>query len=153
MLPNRLEHDALARFPLVSRWTRATHDLLSPEELALIRPLNAATARAVWDRALKTHQGARGGHLTFMLCEGDPSEEHQVRQWLGGLPVAQREPILLCWSADLAVEATWSLFIRRWSAFWYPSTDDLDVLPVTGPWALRASHLGQFEWTSSGGVG
>ena len=150
MLPIRPEYDALAGFPLVWRWTRSTHDLLTPEELALIRPLKATTARDVWDHALKTHQGARCGHQTLILGEEGPSEEHQVRHWLDKLPVAQRDPILLCWSADIAVEATWALYVRRWSAFWYPATDDLDVLPMTGAWALRISHSGRFEWTSSG---
>lgn len=83
----------------------------------------------------------------------EAADEGRVGRWLAGLPVEAEEPLLLSWDALLAVETVWRLFLRRWSDFWYPSSDALDVIPVAGVWALRASDFGRFDWTPGGAVG
>lgn len=137
-------YDSISAFPLAWRWTQSTHEVLTSDDLANIRPLQPDSARAAsnYARALdvcSTHE------QSFQLTE---ENEVELRRWLARLPVAPDERIVLAWNPSLAVETLWNLFLWRWSAFWYPSSDDLEVFPASGRWVLRVSHFGRFGWTS-----
>lgn len=144
-LAPQFTYGALSEFPLVWRWTEPTHDILGPDELASIRPLQPDSARVASKHARGLHDVASANEHRFDLTG---ENEMELRRWLTSLPVKSDERILLSWNPELAVETVWSLFVRRWSAFWYPSSDDLEVFPAAGEWALRVSHFGRFEWTS-----
>ncbi len=139
-------YDNISAFPLVWRWTQSTHDAFTPDELASVRPLQPDSARAAGNYVRELHDvGSPDEHL-FLLTD---ENEVELRRWLTRLPVSPDERIVLSWAPTLAVETLWPLFLWRWSAFWYPGSDDLEVFPASGKWVLRVSHFGRFEWTST----
>jgi hypothetical protein len=135
-------YEPLAAFPLLWRWTQATHDVLTSDELASIRPLRHESATAAHEYAgvLRSFKAGATQHA-FQLTDED---ELGLGEWLAQLPVEHNEHVVLSWSPTLAVETAWSLVLCRWSAFWYPSSDDLDVFPAAGNWLLQASHSGRY---------
>lgn len=139
-------YDRVSAFPLVWRWTQSTHDVLTPDELASIRPLQPDSARAAgnYARELRDLAGS-ADEQAFQLTD---ENEAELRRWLTRLPVAHDERIVLSWGPTLAVETSWPLVLSRWSAFWYPGSDDLQVFPASGRWLLQVSHFGRLEWKS-----
>jgi hypothetical protein len=129
-------------FSLVWRWTQASHDVLTSTELASIRPLQPDSASAASDYARGLHKSAH--EQVFQLTD---TNQVKLLSWLTRLPVAPDERVVLSWDRTVAAEIRWQLLLSRWSAFWYPSSDDLEVFPLTGRWVLRISHDGRFEWT------
>lgn len=141
-----LTYDPLGAFPLLWRWTEPTHDVLTPDELARVRPLRAASATAASDHARRLRDAA--GDLGKQEFQSTDENEVELGRWLEGLPVPLDRRVVLSWSPALAVEVDWRLFLSRSSAFWYPGSDDLEVFPAAGGWLLRISHSGSFAWAS-----
>jgi hypothetical protein len=73
-------------------------------------------------------------------------EPKDVRQWLGNRKIGLDEPIIISWDDVLAVQSKWSIFCEYWDAFCYPSSDDVDVIPITRHWQLRYHHWEEFEF-------
>jgi hypothetical protein len=68
-----------------------------------------------------------------------------VEDWLRRL-VTSDYVVVACWSETDAVLLPWNVFCRSWSAFCYPSSDDVIVFPLTEEWILAFSHEGTFYW-------
>lgn len=144
--PPKFDHEPVSGFPLLWRWTQSTHDVLTPEELASIRPLRLESARVASDHARALRGSAdRPPDHAFQFADGN---EPDLGQWLTRLPVRLDEHVVLSWSPTLAAETVWPLFLGRWSAFWYPSSDDLEVFPLSGRWLLQVSDSGGCTWTA-----
>ena len=135
----------LSGFPLLWRWTEATHDVLTPNELASIKPLRNESAAAASEYAGALRGLSAGAtQRVFQLTD---ENELGLGEWLRELPVERSEHVVLSWGPTLAVDTVWSLLLCRWSAFWYPSSDDLDVFPAAGSWLLQAPHFGRYTFS------
>jgi hypothetical protein len=144
--PPKFDYEPVSAFPLLWRWTQSTHDVLTPEELASIRPLRHESAQVASDYARVLRGFAdRAPNHAFQFADGN---EPDLSQWLTRLPV-RLEHVVLSWSPTLAAETVWPLFLSRWSAFWYPSSDNLEVFPLSGSWLLQVSDFGRCTWTAS----
>jgi hypothetical protein len=144
--PPKFTYDPLSAFPLLWRWTQSTHDVLSPEELANIRPLHADSARLACNHGKTLHDTAGGANADTFQLAIEHENEAELEQWLRRLVVAPDDRVIVSWDPRLAVETVWALFASRWSAFWYPSSDDVDVFSLSGAWLLRVTHHGRFAW-------
>jgi len=135
--------DSANTFELAWRWTNPSHNVLPPEVMAQIVPLDEATVpsgltvRDQLDRAQLTDIRSTTTHDT-----------DEARRWLRELPVASDEKIVVRWGQRLAVQTTWEIFTRYWHDFCYPSSDDVDVFPPTSAWILLYHHWELFEWGS-----
>lgn len=135
----------LSGFPLLWRWTQATHDVLTSHELASIKPLHLDSARVAGAHAKSLCATARDTDArVFRLSDVD---ERDFGEWLSQLPVPLDQRIVLSWGPTVALETTWMLLLSRWSAFWYPSSDQLIVFPSSGDWLLEVSDFGRVAWT------
>lgn len=137
------------QFPLKWRFTDPRYDVLPPAHLAQVKPLAPADARQISDMIR-----AAGIHRDMPFTEGyfrkvtstaisdrmDPEEERRIRKWLyqRGLPFQRR--VLLCYQPEWSIETTWKLFIKYWSAFYYPYSDDLTIIDGSFQWALLFYH-------------
>lgn len=138
----------LSDFQLHWRWTEQNHTLLSPEELARIRPLDEVAAKRAWDRAASWHAGAAPDDDGRPSMEHFPSLETLERAheqdgaaWLAArLGESGRTPILVTWQPNCAVLTDAELFTRHWESFCYPASDDVDVWPLDAAWVVTYWH-------------
>jgi hypothetical protein len=80
----------------------------------------------------------------------DAVARNLVLEWLGALPVSEKQ-VTVSWSAEDAIFLPWQRFSEHWDVFWYPSSDDVTVVPDTEAWVLSCAHFGQYCWRSRTG--
>ena len=127
-------------FPLAWRWTQPSHNVLPPEVMAQIVPLQRVTSSHG-----ATARGGLGQLNDVRTGSADVSSE-EGSKWLRLLPVAPADEVIVRWDASTALRTTWQVFTEYWDDFCYPSSDDVDVFPTSGEWLLRYHHWEQFEW-------
>jgi hypothetical protein len=131
-------------FPLLWRWTQATHSVLPPDVLATIRALTpaavdgqAAHAKAIWD-------APRGPSVQHFEAPADKAAE--VRKHLESLGLPLTTPIIVYWAMGFAVQTIWETFATYWDDFCYPSSDDVVVWSLSAPWTLCYGHHEWFDY-------
>lgn len=143
------DFDAVDEFSLLWRWSNESHAVFLSEELDNIRPFKSEVAHKLHDKLLTVHhQNGLNCAITKDLREiqYNDDNENTIQNWLIKLPMMKSEQIIISWTSDTAILTTWELFTKRWSDFWYPSSDDLTVTPVSMSWVLGISHGGFIQW-------
>ena len=134
---------AIEGSPLAWRWTDERHAKFHAADLAAIRPLSNKTATAAWQRI-----SAPRFDVTEQF-EGPPLDADDyvaaVGAWLESHTGPPSGDLLLVWDAQTAALVNAGLFARHWDDFWYPSSDDLDVVPIDWSWTIRIHHYGHLE--------
>ena len=126
----------IGSFPLAWRWTSKAHTVLPQEVLRGLRPLAPETAKEMFSKVPK-RLGADA--LIFQATDTEATKE-----WLQSLPITASE-VTLVWNDTTALTLPWSTFVRYWSDFCYPSSDDV-VLVVPGQGIIRWHHYERFEY-------
>ena len=138
------------QFPLKWRFTDPRYDVLPPIHLAEVKPLAPAEARRLWDlilqadlhRAVPFTEGYFRSVVSTRIgdAHGNDVEDRRVRKWLyqRGIPFRQR--VWLSYEPEWAIETTWKLLVKYWTAFYYPISDDLTVIDGAFTWALLFYH-------------
>jgi len=141
----------ILQFPLLWRWNSKKHVEFSPEQLQAIRPLTIQAASKLHAALKHLHQpGGLNPSETYELRKINAEQnEEAMKTWMDDVPIAADEPIVISWNNELAVQTKWEILRESWSDFWYPSSDDLTVIPISSDWALAASHDGLFEWAKT----
>ena len=72
--------------------------------------------------------------------------ETLIKKWLHrrGLPFERK--VYVSWHGDQGTITTWKMFVKYWSDFWYPSSDDLVVIDQTLTWVLVFCHWGYVQF-------
>ncbi len=135
----------LADFSLRWRWLEANQHPMSGDELARIKPLTSAAATRAWEFAMRWHSGT-----SFDACPSDeyfPSiatledpHGNAGQQWLSARLPETPVPIIVSWQPSDAVMTDSALFAKRWEAFCYPASDDVDIWPVDSRWVVTYWH-------------
>lgn len=124
-------------FSLVWRWTSKAHTVLPQEVLRSLRPLAPETAKEMLSKVPK-HLGV--GALSFQAIDTEATSE-----WLLSLPITVSE-VTLVWNNTTALALPWSTFVRYWSDFCYPSSDDAAIIPATHDSLLLWHYEETFEF-------
>jgi hypothetical protein len=148
MLVNVEDITDLAGFPLLWRWTQETHAMFEPDELVSIRSINPGKARVICQRSARMPL-VPGRPSDRLLVKAD-TDRLVVSHWLQERVPEDEAEILLLWDQDTGALVPRRLFIDRWDAFWYPSSDDLGVVGNAGEWQLEMYHHGVFEFLGRG---
>ena len=118
--------------------------------LAQVKPLSPADAKRLWDMILQADM-----HRAIPFTDGyfrsvvstriedlydNELEDRRVRKWLyqRGIPFGQR--VWLSYHPECAIETTWRILVKYWTAFYYPISDDLTVIDGSLNWALLFFH-------------
>ncbi len=140
----------MEQFALRGRFTDPRYAVLPPIHLAQVRPLAPADARRLWDFIFQA-----GLHRDVPFTEGyfrsvtgtavgdshgDAAEGKRVRKWLYQRGVPFRARVWLSYQPDCAIETTWKVLVKYWTAFYYPISDDLTVTDGSLTWALLLHH-------------
>src|SRR5512134_929582 len=99
MNPPTFTYDTLTWFPLRWRWTRASHDVFTADELACVHPLDEASARLAHAHVRELRDTGRGSRERTI--ELDEAHREDVRGWLDRLGVTPGTPVVLSWSATI----------------------------------------------------
>jgi hypothetical protein len=138
------------QFALKWRFTDPRYDVLPAIHLAQVKPLAPPDARRLWDLILHANvhddfpftDGYFRSVVSTMIGDShdDPEEGRRVRKWLyqRGIPFRQR--IWLSYQPEEAIETTWKMLVKYWTAFYYPISDDLTVIDGSFNWALLFFH-------------
>ncbi|HEX5061753.1 MAG TPA: hypothetical protein VFV99_20440 [Kofleriaceae bacterium] len=141
---------SLDTFPLRWRWTEQRHTLLSPHELARVRPLSTQKARDAWDLSLSWHaremDQATPSEKLFIVETLDRPHERDGTGWLRARLPSEPVPVIVSWQPDWAVLTDASLFVERWETFCYPASDDVDIWPLDGRWLAVYWHEEQLAY-------
>jgi hypothetical protein len=132
----------IQEFPLAWRWTDARYAVFPPEELARLRPCSPGEAAGLFVRA---EASAAPDEQTADRISAEGPQD-QVVTWLTARQAHRSDGVFVCWSDEMAVKMPWSLFVKRWDDFCYPSSDDVTVLPQSGSWMLLYHHWHEFEF-------
>src|SRR6266705_1447922 len=80
-----------------------------------------------------------GGKATQAFSIADMSSE-TISAKLGSLEVRE-QTVWAYWPAFReGFEIIWEVFVSRFDELWYPSSDDLIVMPPAATWVLEVSH-------------
>ena len=130
-------------FPLLWRWNQASHTILPKEQIKRIEPFTVKKALELYG-LVKQLEGKNIDSESMVI---DTSGERKVIiEWLNKLN-CKEEPVFISWNKDIAAKVPWHLFVDRWDDFCYPSSDDVDIVPMSGNWHLRYRHFEQFSWS------
>lgn len=133
---------AIAEFPLIWRWTSATHALFSESELAGLHPCSPGEAARIYDesRAFDTRTGLDPKHFSSVRVQSADISIPDGCSWLRSQAPNITEQVTLSWGCETALRTTWEFFTAHWDDFCYPLSDDVLVLPDSARWALRYYH-------------
>jgi hypothetical protein len=133
----------LAGFALAWRWTDRRWNLLPDTALASIRPLSQPAARRAWltlKPLFHPHDWALNPEHFDALLETDTRDDAApVREWLGRV-VPPGGDVLVLWDPAVAVLTTEPVFRTYWDDFCYPSSDDVQIWPLSDAWAASYFH-------------
>ena len=142
-----LDYAPLSRFPLLWRWTSPSHAEFAPDVLDTIRPIGRTKAAVINQFVIdRVHARAYGlGLNAEFACDlqslpARGEDEDVVRDWLLSLPISADEFVIVSWDTHTAVMAPFALVARNWSGFFYPSSDDVAVIPRSVEWMLAWHH-------------
>lgn len=96
----------------------------------------------MWEASLKLASGTSDfspNQNVFKDIERiDANDDEKVSVWL-----SKRLPhtdIIVSWQPDLAVLTNTQLFIKYWSSFCYPASDDTSIMPIDRSWVVHYWH-------------
>jgi hypothetical protein len=133
---------AITDFPLIWRWTRATHALFSASELAGLRPCSLAEAAKIHDdsRSFNLRDGLDERQFRGVRVQSADIPTSDGCSWLRAQAPNITEQVTVSWDRDTALRTSWEFFTAHWDDFCYPSSDDVLVLPDSRSWVLRYHH-------------
>lgn len=133
--------DSAYTFELAWRWTNPSHNVLPPEVMAQIVPLDEVAVPSGLAVRDQLNRAQVIDIRSMSTCDVD-----EARRWLLELPAVPAEKIVINWGLRSAVQTTWEIFARFWDDFCYPSSDDVEIYPPSGDWILLYHHRELFEW-------
>lgn len=125
------------------RWKDPKHSVLPDNALESVRALRRPVARLQFQPSLEMDRWVRDNPGREIDTDANP--EGAVAAWLS-LAGFGSDLVIASWSEDEAVYLPLLTFATYWSAFCYPSSDDVTVWPLTRLWAISYAHSGQFFW-------
>ncbi len=138
------------QFPLKWRFTDPRYDVLPPIHLAQVKPLAPADAGRLWNLILRSDLHAAvpfaEGYFRSLVgtriadSHGNAAEDRRVRKWLYQRGIPFRRRVWLSYQPEWAIETTWKMLVKYWTAFYYPISDDLTVIDGSFTWALLFHH-------------
>jgi hypothetical protein len=128
----------IATFPLIWRWSQPSHAVLPADVLGSLRPLTAAQIEALRLFAVKRC----GLRMIQHRAMGDVDE---TGRWLASLQL-HGSRVTAVWNNDTALSLPWETFVKYWSDFCYPASDDVDFFVEGGLLVLRWRHDEIFEY-------
>jgi hypothetical protein len=133
----------LETFSLAWRWTDSRRTLLPPDALANIRPLRVAKAAEIFERTPAFHPDK--GFVSELYqpvdqIDASAQDTDQVARWLRHYLTDETERIVVSWDQQDAVLTNVGVFCAYWDDFCYPSSDDVDIFPLTEEWILYYWH-------------
>lgn len=141
------DYEPISRFRLLWRWTSPSHAEFAPDVLDSIRPIGVVRAAVINEFAVdRVRARYPGGGLNAEFARDlrrlrtRDVDERVVRDWLVSLPITPDEAVIVSWDATTAVTAPFVLVARHWSDFFYPSSDDAEVIPPHLKWMLAWHH-------------
>ena len=142
-----LRFDSIDSFPLVWRWTSATHSLFDARTLRSIRPVDESDARRLRSRfdVFLGLSGVLRSEMFAGLQTSDAAEDNKAAQFLSELPNPRSRKVLLSWKPGVAAVVPFELFRECWDDFCYPGSDDVLIIPESEDWFLIYHHWEQFE--------
>lgn len=140
----------MSDFAMKWRFTDPKYDVLSPEHLAQIQPLDDQSAGLVWKLILDSNIHAvdpfkpRFFHHQESTeigdSHGDPDEDARIRKWLYRCAIPFDHTIYLSWQPTWAIKTNWKMLIKYWTSFYYPISDDLTVIDESLDWCVLFHH-------------
>jgi hypothetical protein len=126
------------------RWSDPKHDLLPPDVLSTIQTVLPEAVARLYPRLLELELWAQ--EEPDRVIQTAQLDEEEVARTLEELSLDPEEPQLISWNSTDAVLAPWRTFVRHWSSFCYPSSDDVAVVPQSGTGVLSYHHAEYFCW-------
>lgn len=127
------------------RFTEDKHDNLPDLHLSQIMPLDEQAANFLWDVTTVGIQDDSSYGLNYFQRVEDISikdwqDDKPVKKWLFERGVPFQETVYLSWQPDTAAITNWKIFVKYWSAFYYPISDDLTIVDKSFSWNLLFYH-------------
>jgi hypothetical protein len=142
------------------RWllTDPKYRVLPPAHLEQIKPVDAASARLLFDMTGPWRREQPFTRDYFADVASTPlggqdmhegkDQIRRVRKWLYRRGVPFRHRVFMSWSETEAAVTTWRILVKYWDDLWYPGSDDLAVFDESLSWALFLWHQSQAFFAS-----
>lgn len=150
-LARQLNVVPMSEFALKWRFTDSKYDLLSPEHVSQIQPLDDKSAHLLWKLILDSDVHAADPfepgffrHVESISVgdnsHGDHDEDARIRKWLYRCAIPFDQIVYLSWQPQWAVMTTWKMLTKYWMAFYYPISDDLSIIDESLQWCVLFHH-------------
>ena len=141
---------SIADFPLIWRWTSATHAMFSESELAGMQPCSPTEAALIHQETRKFDLRAGLDPQQFLSVSSQSADISNTDgcSWLRAQSPDLSEQVIVLWDRETALRTSWEFFTAHWDDFCYPFSDDILVLPRSGDWVLRYHHEETFYFGS-----
>jgi hypothetical protein len=132
----------IANFPLIWRWTSASHALFSADELAGLCPCSPSESARIHDdsRSFDLRDGLDPKHFKSVRVHSADIATLDGCSWLRAQAPNLSEEVTVSWDRETALRTRWGFFTAHWDDFCYPLSDDVLVLPGSQCWVLRYHH-------------
>ena len=160
--PMQFASVSMDQFALKWRFTDPRYDVLPPIHLGQVKPLAPADALRLWNvilhadfhRAVPFTERYFRSVVSTRIKDSNSSEaeDRGVRRWLYQRGIPFRHRVWLSYQPELAIETTWKMLVKYWTAFYYPMSDDLTVIDGSFTWALLSHHEEKVFFGSNGAV-
>ena len=147
---DRLTTIPMSEFAMNWRFTDSKYDLLPPEHLAQVHPLDDQSAGLVWKLILDSDihavdpfkPGFFRHHESTEIGDshGNAEEDARIRKWLYRCAMPFDHVVYLSWQPTWAIQTTWKMLLKYWTAFYFPISDDLSVIDESLDWCLLFHH-------------
>ena len=149
-LADRLTTIPMSDFGMKWRFTDPKYDVLPPDHLAQVHPLDDRSAELIWklifDSDIHAADPFKPGffrhHESTKIGDshGDPNEDGRIRKWLYRCAIPFDHVIYLSWQPMWAIQTTWKMLVKYWTSFYYPIMDDLTVIDESLDWCVLFHH-------------
>lgn len=138
----------LKDFPLAWRWMNEKYALLPEHVLFRIHPQSKEQAAQLFRKSLEFCGSDGLDEKQFLLSQIETNEvlPLDISDWLFSHHQNQETQVILSWQPDLAVKTTWGIFVKYWTEFCYPASDDLIVWSELYTWVLLYHHEEQLQF-------
>jgi len=136
---------SIEEFNLRWRFTEEKYNLLSPEDLSKIHPLNEDGTK-VLDSTIDSLDIRKGYELNkdYFTSIVELNMRNQtgveIKNWLDQIQIEPEKNIFLLWDSFGAAITKWHIFKKYYDDFFYPVSDDLTIVDESFDWTLYLFH-------------
>ena len=143
-----LQFKSFDDFELAWRWTNPEHAQFSNETISEIKILSPTSAELIHAKSMRVmgNYCLDAKQFAYVQRINTSGSLENIQCWLNDLPPRSEELVFTSWSEKICTLTSFEIVKTNWDNFFYPSSDDAIVLPLSEQWVLYYFHEEEFQF-------